>query len=195
LSGGFGILELVRIARSIMAGCKKIMVGQSPPYRWIPAFAGMTESGNRESINRIGIKWELDIKGLVFDIKRYAIHDGPGIRTTVFFKGCPLQCQWCQNPESRRNYAEHGLRKGRCVGCGRCVEVCPQQAISLVENDSNGLVEVRPITDVEKCKLCGRCVDACTAGAREIIGREMSVDEVMAEVEKDGVLHSPEVSR
>ncbi len=100
-----------------------------------------------------------------------------------------MQCQWCQNPESRRNYAEHGLRKGRCVGCGQCVEVCPQQAISLCENDSDGPVEVRPVTDVEKCKLCGRCVDACTTGAREIIGREMSVDEVMAEVEKDIIFY------
>ena len=75
------------------------------------------------------------------------------------------------------------------MGCGECVEVCPQEAISLVEYDSNGLVEVRPVTDVEKCNLCGRCVDACTAGAREIIGREMSVDEVMAEVEKDVIFY------
>ncbi len=69
------------------------------------------------------------------------------------------------------------------------MEACPQQAISLVENDSNGLVEVRPVTDVEKCKLCGECVDACTAGAREIIGRRMTVNEVMAEVEKDIIFY------
>ena len=124
---------------------------------------------------------ELEIKGLVFDIKKYAIHDGPGIRTTVFFKGCPLQCQWCQNPESWRPYAEQALRKDRCIGCGQCAEACPDQAISLVEN--------RPVTDTDKCKLCGRCVDACTAGAREIIGRVMTVSEVMGEVEQDIIFY------
>ncbi len=124
---------------------------------------------------------ELEIKGLVFDIKKYAIHDGPGIRTTVFFKGCPLQCQWCHNPESWSSCAEHGLRKGRCIGCGQCVEACPQQAISLVEN--------RPVTDMNKCNLCGQCVEACIAGAREIIGQEMTVSEVMAEVEQDIIFY------
>ncbi len=124
---------------------------------------------------------ELEIKGLVFDIKKYAIHDGPGIRTTVFFKGCPLECQWCHNPESRSAYAEHGFRKGRCVGCGQCAESCPEQAISIIDN--------RPATDMNKCKLCGRCVDTCMTRAREIIGREMSVGEVMAEVERDVIFY------
>jgi pyruvate formate lyase activating enzyme len=124
---------------------------------------------------------ELETKGLVFDIKKYAIHDGPGIRTTVFFKGCPLQCLWCHNPESWRSRAELGFRKDRCAGCGQCFEACPHEAISLVEN--------RPVTDVEKCILCGRCVDVCLAGARHIIGREMAVGEVMAEVERDVIFY------
>lgn len=124
---------------------------------------------------------ELEIKGLVFDIKKYAIHDGPGIRTTVFFKGCPLECQWCHNPESWSAYAEHGFRKSRCVGCGQCVEICPEQAISIIDN--------RAVTEMNKCKLCGRCVDACMTRAREIIGREMSVGEVMAEVEQDVIFY------
>jgi len=124
---------------------------------------------------------ELGIKGLVFDIKKYAIHDGPGIRTTVFFKGCPLECKWCHNPESRSAYAEHGFRKSRCVGCGRCVETCPEQAISIIDN--------RAVTEMNKCKLCGRCVDACMTCAREIIGQEMSVGEVMAEVEQDVIFY------
>jgi len=124
---------------------------------------------------------ELDTKGLVFDIKRYAIHDGPGIRTTVFFKGCPLKCLWCHNPESWQANVELGFRKGRCVGCGQCAEACPHEAVSLVEN--------RPVTDVEKCVLCGRCVDVCLAGARQIIGRETTVSEVMAEVERDVIFY------
>jgi len=124
---------------------------------------------------------ELETKGLVFDIKKYAIHDGPGIRTTVFFKGCPLQCQWCHNPESWRAQAELGFRKSRCVGCGQCAETCPRKAISLVEN--------RPVTDTEKCILCGRCVDTCIAGARQIIGIEMTVGEVIDEVERDVIFY------
>jgi pyruvate formate lyase activating enzyme len=122
-----------------------------------------------------------EIKGLIFDIKKYAIHDGPGIRTTVFFKGCPLQCQWCQNPESWRAHPEHSLRESRCTGCGQCVEACLQQAISLCEG--------KPVTDMDKCNLCSRCVDACVAGAREIVGREITVCEVMVEVEKDIVFY------
>lgn len=124
---------------------------------------------------------ELETKGLVFDIKKYAIHDGPGIRTTVFFKGCPLQCLWCHNPESWKAHVELGFRKGRCVGCGQCAKACPREAISLVEN--------RPVTDTEKCILCGRCVDVCLAGARQIIGRETTVSEVMAEVERDVIFY------
>jgi len=147
-------------------------------------------------------KSEPEIKGLVFDIKKYAIHDGPGIRTTVFFKGCPLQCQWCHNPESWKEYPEIAFRTGRCIGCGQCVEVCPRQAISLAPLETapqgtrgekgrflTGLVEDQPVTDLSKCSLCGRCVDACMTGAREIIGQQMTVSEVMSEVEKDIIFY------
>ncbi|MBN1124463.1 MAG: glycyl-radical enzyme activating protein [Sedimentisphaerales bacterium] len=119
--------------------------------------------------------------GVIFDIKRYAIHDGPGIRTTVFFKGCPLQCRWCHNPESWRAEPEFGWRQSRCVFCGRCIDQCPSKAISL-----NGQ---KPTTDIDKCRLCGQCLEICPSGAREIIGRERSVNEVLAEIKRDVVFY------
>ena len=115
--------------------------------------------------------------GIVFDIKKFSIHDGPGIRTTVFFKGCPLNCWWCHNPESQAAEPELMVRPGRCIRCGACVDACPQRAISC----QDGAVS----TDLLRCTRCGTCVEACTAEAREIVGREMSVDQVMAEIERD----------
>ena len=128
-----------------------------------------------------GESGELQTAGFVFDIKRYAIHDGPGIRTTVFFKGCPLQCQWCHNPESWQSSPQAALRSTRCVRCGRCVELCTQNAVSL-DGDL-------PQTDPEKCTLCGECIEPCPGGAREIIGSQTTVAEVMAEIEKDLVFY------
>ncbi len=121
------------------------------------------------------------MSGWVFDVKRYAIHDGPGIRTTVFFKGCPLRCRWCHNPESWKAAPEMSLRLSRCVRCGRCVELCPQSAVSILENG--------PATDPERCTLCGACVAGCVAGAREIIGQKMTVADVMAQVKKDTIFY------
>jgi pyruvate formate lyase activating enzyme len=115
--------------------------------------------------------------GIIFDIKKYAIHDGPGIRTTVFFKGCPLNCWWCHNPEGLDISAQVIYRKDRCIGCGECINVCPEGAIAL---SPSGV-----ITDQCKCVHCGICVETCPAEARELIGREMSVDEVLEEIKKD----------
>jgi pyruvate formate lyase activating enzyme len=117
------------------------------------------------------------ITGIVFDIKKFSIHDGPGIRTTVFFKGCPLSCWWCHNPEGQSPAPELVLRESRCIRCGACLEVCAQSAISW-----DGDVV---FTDREKCVLSGACVEACYAEAREIVGREMTVAQVMAEIERD----------
>jgi len=114
---------------------------------------------------------------MIFDIKKYAIHDGPGIRTTVFFKGCPLHCKWCHNPESIRFHPELGFRQRRCIGCGQCIKVCPNNAISI----EDGVIT----TDAEKCTQCYKCVDACIPAAREIIGSERDTKDIADEIEKD----------
>lgn len=118
--------------------------------------------------------------GIVFDIKHYAIHDGPGIRTTVFLKGCPLDCPWCHNPESKSMETEFMWIPDRCIGCGACVEACPSGAISFKKS---------PVIDEEKCVQCGGCIDACYTEALKQVGKEMSVSEVMAEIEKDRIFH------
>lgn len=116
--------------------------------------------------------------GLVFDIKHYAIHDGPGIRITVFLKGCPLNCPWCHNPESKKHEPEFMWTSDRCIGCGTCIESCPNGAISL-----KGRVNI----DESLCDLCGICVSKCYSNALELIGRQMTVDEVISEIEKDRI--------
>lgn len=117
--------------------------------------------------------------GTIFDIKKYSINDGPGIRTTVFFSGCPLSCLWCHNPESQSLTAELLYRAGRCLLCGECIEVCPEGAISSDES-SNSI-----ITDRQKCTRCQTCVTTCYSGAREFSGREMTVREVMIGIERE----------
>jgi len=119
--------------------------------------------------------------GIIFDIKRYAIHDGPGIRTTVFFKGCPLRCAWCHNPESWRREPELALRGNVCLRCGLCTQRCPEDAISI----AGGC----PTTAVDDCVFCGECVDECPAASREIIGQVVTAEEVMKQVERDRVFH------
>ena len=120
-------------------------------------------------------------KGLVFDIKRYAIHDGPGIRTTVFLKGCPLECPWCHNPEGVATGRQMIWRAERCLGCRHCEQACPTGAISFARD---GLRLDRAL-----CDTCGKCVAVCYPHALELIGREMTVAQVMQEVEKDIVVY------
>ncbi len=114
---------------------------------------------------------------IVFDIRKYSIHDGPGIRTTVFFKGCPLRCRWCHNPEGQFLGVEVILRSARCIRCRACVEACPHGAARLGE--------AGPEVQRERCERCGECTLVCCAEARQIVGREMTVAQVMAEIEGD----------
>jgi pyruvate formate lyase activating enzyme len=114
--------------------------------------------------------------GIIFDIKRYAINDGPGIRTAVFFKGCPLKCWWCHNPEGQSIKPQLMVRANRCKSSQACLAACPLGAITWKDG---------PETDWELCDHCGKCVDACYAGAREIVRREINVDQLMVEVGRD----------
>jgi pyruvate formate lyase activating enzyme len=116
--------------------------------------------------------------GLVFNIMRFSLHDGPGIRTTVFLKGCPLRCDWCHNPESQLPWPEVAVLEDRCVRSGACVRACPNGAIRWEE---------RPVLDLARCRRCGQCAEACLAGARQRVGRWMTVEEVLGEVSKDRV--------
>ena len=112
--------------------------------------------------------------GRIFDLKRYSVHDGPGIRTTVFLQGCPLNCPWCHNPESRPEGSVPAFRADRCLACLACSEVCPQ--------------DVKPSPDnpwPAVCDQCGRCVGVCPTEARELSGREVDAAAMLAEIERD----------
>jgi glycyl-radical enzyme activating protein len=116
-------------------------------------------------------------QGLIFDIQRCSLHDGPGIRTTVFFKGCPLRCVWCHNPESVLHTPEIGYRQDRCHRCGACAEVCEQGAHQVTEEQH--------LYNRAACIVCEKCVSACPAEGLRKIGDWMTVDQVLTEVELD----------
>ena len=117
------------------------------------------------------------VEGTIFDIKKYAIHDGPGIRSTVFFKGCPLACRWCHNPEGITVASQRIYRQERCIGCGECIQICPH---GVMRQTAEGLV-----SDSAKCDLCQTCAAFCPSEAVEFVGRKVTVGEVMREIEKD----------
>ena len=117
-------------------------------------------------------------KPMVINIQKFSIHDGEGIRTTVFFKGCPLSCRWCHNPESQCYTREILCHLDRCTGCGACVKACPQKAISLDETH-------KARTDYDKCTACGLCTDYCVQNARELVGKEYEPAELVKKLEKD----------
>lgn len=115
--------------------------------------------------------------GRIFDIQHFSIHDGPGIRTTVFLKGCPLRCRWCHNPESYSREPQLSYLPEKCIGCGYCIKACPGQAHRVIEG--------KHIFDRTRCVACGQCTEQCYANALELIGRDVSVDEAMKEVLAD----------
>jgi pyruvate formate lyase activating enzyme len=115
-------------------------------------------------------------RAMVFEIERFALNDGPGIRTVVFFKGCPLRCRWCSNPESQRAEPELFYLPRRCLGCAHCVAACDRGALAY---------QGRVVIDRERCDACGRCTQACNSGALSLAGRELAVREIFLEVRRD----------
>jgi len=122
------------------------------------------------------------IKGLVTSIERYAIHDGPGIRTIVFMKGCPLRCIWCSSPQTQNPYPEIAYYEEKCIECGSCLEICPENAIIF---DKQGKKWINRL----KCTNCGKCAGVCPTEALKVIGQFMTSEEVMAEICKDKLFY------
>jgi pyruvate formate lyase activating enzyme len=133
----------------------------------------MLSHGNPDALSLPAAK---ENSGIVFNTMRFSIHDGPGIRTTVFLKGCPLRCEWCHNPESQDFRPRLMLFAERCRLCGDCIQACPRHAIG---DPAAGL------KIPEECDACGTCAEACVAGARELAGRRTTVAELMDELQRD----------
>ena len=119
------------------------------------------------------------LTGTVFNIQPFSVYDGPGIRTTVFLKGCNLRCAWCHNPESWQRKPQLQFLAEKCIGCGGCFSACPQ-GVHVLQNGVH-------LIDREKCIGCGKCADSCFAGALVITGREMTVDQVMSRIQDDAL--------
>jgi len=115
--------------------------------------------------------------GVIFDIKRFAVHDGPGIRTTVFLKGCPLSCWWCHNPEGIYDKKEIIFYDYKCMSCGKCIDVCSQNAIKKIKNNN--------VRNYNICISCGQCVEICPTASQQFIGQRITVEDIIKNIEKD----------
>jgi pyruvate formate lyase activating enzyme len=144
------------------------------------ASAGSTHTPQENTLLAAGSRNQ--VQGVVARIARLAIHDGPGIRTVVFLKGCPLHCCWCASPETQRFEAELLIDSGRCTGCGACIAACPLEAIA---RGNNGVI----VTDRSICDGCGRCTAVCATGARRMVGQTVSLSKILQEIEKDEVFY------
>ncbi|NNK81621.1 MAG: glycyl-radical enzyme activating protein, partial [Flavobacteriaceae bacterium] len=117
--------------------------------------------------------------GLIFDIKKYAINDGPGIRMTIFFKGCNLNCQWCHNPESLSPKVQKMYNASKCIGAVKCLDNCPNDALTLTEE---GIV-----TEFDVCNLCGKCAEVCPTKAFEMLGSQIPISDLMKKIDNEAV--------
>ncbi len=133
---------------------------------------------------------EKSVRGKLYDIQGFSVHDGPGVRTTVFLKGCPLHCPWCHSPESQSFHTQMSYVSVRCIGtelCGACLRVCPAEALveGEAERDSGGALIRRVRWDSGKCRQCGACAQQCYPGALSLCGKDWSVEEVREVLRKD----------
>lgn len=145
---------------------------QPRELRWLP-----TPKSGHASLASLSSSEAGLVRGTILDIQRFSVHDGPGIRTTVFLKGCPLRCTWCHNPESQAHDRELVARRERCIRCRACEQTCAEGAIHLSGD--------RPVIARERCTRCGACAEVCYAEALELVGREMTVTEVLEQIEGD----------
>lgn len=118
---------------------------------------------------------------LITDIQSYSLQDGPGIRTTIFLKGCPLRCPWCHNPETQKTEYEVYYNPAECIGCARCAEVCPTGSTYIEKTGEGEFIRM----DRDKCTGCAKCVEVCPAGAREKVGRKISIEKIIKEATSD----------
>ena len=131
------------------------------------------ESGNKKSETKLGA---------VLNIQFFNLHDGTGVRTVVFLKGCPLKCRWCSNPETINSIPELGLNRILCNECGKCLDVCPENALT---SDDEGVIQI----DRDKCNICGECVTVCLPEALTVYGKKMTAQEVFKEVSRDKMFY------